>query len=118
MIKNYVIFKIYFIIFSKILTFKGQKRTFKKIEKIGEIGALPITEFGQTRACRRDRSLSKKAIWKDWSPMFSERWEPWIRRDWSTRQYTISSLFKMSLCDPGQLILYGRTKLNLSLIHI
>ena len=30
------------------------------------------------RACRRDRSPSKKAIQKDWSPMFSERWKPWL----------------------------------------
>ena len=44
-INNYLIFKIYFITFSKILKFKGQKRPFKKIVEIGEIGALPITEF-------------------------------------------------------------------------
>ena len=81
MINNNLILKNYFINFSKILTFEGQKRPFKNILKIGEIGALPIAEFGQTRACWRDRSLSKKAIWKDWSPMLSERWEPWIRRD-------------------------------------
>ena len=82
--KNYLIFTINFIYFSNILTFKGQKKPFWKIVEIGGIRALPIPEFGQTRACWRDRSQSKKAIGKDWIPIFSERWKPWIRRDWST----------------------------------
>ena len=48
MINNCLNFKIYFITSFKILTFKGLKRSFKKIAEIGEIGALPIIEFGET----------------------------------------------------------------------
>ena len=62
--------------FFKILTFKGQKRPFIKIREIGEMGGLQIIELGE-----RYGSQSKKTIRKDWSPTFSERWEPWIRRD-------------------------------------
>ena len=70
MINNNLIFKIYFIIFFKIWTFKGQKGPFKKPVGIGEIGALSITEFKQTRALVGEIG---KTIRKDRSPMFSER---------------------------------------------
>ena len=50
MLKNYPIFKIYFITFFKILTFKGQKRSLKKSGEFGEIGAIPIVKFGEMGA--------------------------------------------------------------------
>ena len=51
----------------------------------GEIGALPTDKFGGIGASVGEIGAStKKNIRKDWSSIISERWEPWIRIDWST----------------------------------
>ena len=58
------------------MTFRGQKRPFKKQEKSEKLEPpLAIIEFSERL------ELKQKAIRKDGSPKFSERWEPRIRRD-------------------------------------